>query len=106
MIFAFFSSNLFSKALRWPFSRSDTVSSCVRLLVLQPNLEPLLAGQIGEIRLVDFRAGLELLRARLRSPALDHAAHALEQIVLENALLIGQVLAHPLELRFFNRQGP
>ena len=28
VIFAFFSSKRFSNALRWPFSRSETVSSC------------------------------------------------------------------------------
>ena len=106
VIFAFFSSKRFSKALRWPFSRSDTVSSCAfASSSLQADLEPLLARQVGEIRLIDRRVpGLQPLRARLGGLAVDHAAHALEQVVLEDALLVGQILANPLELGLLDRE--
>ncbi len=77
----------------------------IRLLFLEADLEPLLAWQIGEVRIVYLRAGLDLLRTRFRGLALDHAAHALEQIIFQDALLIGQVLAHALELRFLDCQG-
>ena len=84
----------------------DRLQLRVDLFFLEANLEPLFARQVRQICIIDLRTRLDLLRARLGSLAFDHAAHALEQIVFQNALLIGQVLAYPLELRFLDRQGP
>ena len=76
----------------------------IRLFVLQADFEPLLARQIREILLVDLRAALELARACLGRLAFKRVSDAEEQIVLENALLVREVLAHPLELRLFDGQ--
>src|SRR4029077_10813536 len=70
----------------------------VRLLVLEADLEPLLARHLIEILARDGGIGLELPRAAGGGLPGEHAAHALEQVVLEDALLIGEVLAHPLDL--------
>ena len=51
-----------------------------------------------------LRAGLELLRPARGGLADQHAAHALEQVVLEDALLVGEVLAHPLDLGLLDRE--
>ena len=82
----------------------DGLQLRVGLFVLEANLEPLLARQVGQIRLVDLRAGLDLLGTGFRGLALDHAAHALEQVVFQNAALIVQVLANLLEFRLLDRQ--
>ncbi len=90
-------------ALRLQTLRS-TLDRCIALFVLQTNLEPLLAREIGEVRLVDDRAGAELLRTGFRSLAQQHRTHALEQVVFENAALIFEVLANLLELRLLDRK--
>ena len=86
--------------------RSETVSSWVlSLFILEPDLEPLLARQIGEVGFV--HGGLpdfNFFGPASADLALDHAAHALEQIVFQDALLIGQILADPLELGLFDGQ--
>ena len=78
----------------------------IQILVLEANLEPLLAGQIGEVGVIHGQAGLQPFRAGLGGLALDHPAHALEQVVLEDALLVGQVLPDPFELRLLDGQRP
>ena len=71
----------------------------VRLLVLQTDLEPLLARQGFEIRL---RRSSSPLFSLFGPPAAtlpsSRSAHALEQVVLEDALLVVEVLADPLQL--------
>jgi len=56
----------------------DGLELGVQILVLEADLEPLLARQIGQIRIIDGQARLEPLRAGLGGLALDHPAHALE----------------------------
>ena len=69
----------------------------IRVFVLQTNFEPLLTRQVIEVGRVDGRASLQLARAAVRHLASQQAAYAREQIVLEDALLVVQVLADPLQ---------
>ena len=48
---------------------------------------------------------LELLRTARGLGADEHAAHALEQVVFEDALLIGEVLADALDLGLLDGEG-
>src|SRR3989454_1895742 len=76
----------------------------VGILVLETDLEPLLARQLIEICGVDLGARLQLPgSAGCRLPH-EHAAHALEQVILQNALLIAEILADALDLGLLDRQ--
>ena len=106
VILARFSSKRFSNSLRCSFRRSAArstaalpSSSCRRIS------SHCSRGRSGQIGLVDQRARLELLRTRFGGLAEQHRAHALEQVVLENAALVFQVLADLLQLRLLDRRG-
>src|SRR5256885_16980194 len=77
----------------------------VGLLVLEADLEPLLARHLIEVFVGDAGAALELLRSARGALTHQHVAHALEQVILEDALLVGEILAHPLDLGLLYRQG-
>ena len=76
----------------------------VGFLVLEPDLEPLLARQFVEVVRGDPRARLELAGARALQPCREHGAHAREEVLLEDALLVVEVLAHLLDLGLLDRE--
>src|SRR6185437_14678829 len=78
---------------------------CVGVFVLQTNLEPLLTGQLIEILGDDLRAGLELLGTARDALTDEETAHALEQVVLQDALLVGEVLTDTLDFRLLDGEG-
>ena len=78
----------------------------VGILLIDADLEPLLARQRIQVLGGDLGAGLELLRPARGGVIQQHAAHALVQVVLEDAALILQVLAHPLDLGLLDRLRP
>src|SRR6185437_11975294 len=77
----------------------------VRILVLQADLEPLLARHLIEVLRSDLRPGLELARTARGRLANQTVTHTLEEVVLQDALLVGEVLADALDLSLLDRQG-
>ena len=79
-------------ALRLHALRSG-LQLAVGFVVVQTDGEPVFARHTIKIGRIDLRAALELVRATCSHLAQQLLAHALEQIVLEDALLILQILA-------------
>ncbi len=78
---------------------------CIGFLFLGTDLEPLLTRHLVKVFGRDLGAGLELARTAGGSLAHQHFAHALIQIILEDAQLVGEVLADPFDFRLLDRQG-
>ena len=76
----------------------------VGLVGLHADLEPLVARQLVEIRLRDLGARGEPIRAARGHLADQRLLDALIDVVLEDALLIVEILAHGLELLPLDRQ--
>ena len=77
----------------------------VRVLVLEPHFEPLLARHVGEVvGFVIFAPALSLRGPRLGDLAQQHRLHALEEVLLEDALLVVEVLAHLVDLGLLDRE--
>src|SRR5262249_53221839 len=77
----------------------------VGFLVLETDLEPLFTGQLIEILVGNLRAGLKLLGATRDALVDEKTTNTLEEIVLQNALLVGEVLTDALDFRLLDRQG-
>ena len=92
---------------------SDMVGDCLQLaggiLGTQPDLQPLitgvLLGHLVEIGLGDLGTGLEAPRSAIGDLTHQHSLDALEGVVLHDAPLIFQVLAHPLQFHLLDLMG-
>ena len=103
VILAFFSSRRFSSALRCSFRRSEACSSWLLASSSSRRISNHDSrGHFVEVRRFDL--ALEAVRAAGGDLADEHVAHAREQVVFEDALLVAQVLADLLDLRLLDRQ--
>ncbi len=74
----------------------------VRIFVFETDLEPRFAGHLVEVR--HFDLALEAVRTTGRDLADEHVAHAREQVVFEDALLVAQVLADAFDFSLLDGQ--
>ena len=74
----------------------------VRVFVFETDLEPRFAGHFVEVRRFDL--ALEAVRTTRGDLADEHVAHAREQVVFEDALLVAQILAHLLDFGLLDGQ--